>query len=138
MIWNSLLTYSCGVNIFFFCPIYSNLWSLDFIFLLSCSFGQIWDLASGVLKLTLTGHIEQVRGEKPRYKYLIVVEIIVNWDNTNSMLSLQALLLATNILTCFLLVTINKLNVGILNRTRSNPYFSDCFSGEYFRNYWTH
>jgi len=32
-------------------------------FLLSCSFGQIWDLASGVLKLTLTGHIEQVRGK---------------------------------------------------------------------------
>jgi len=26
-------------------------------------FGQIWDLASGVLKLTLTGHIEQIRGK---------------------------------------------------------------------------
>jgi pleiotropic regulator 1 len=27
---------------------------------------KIWDLATGVLKLTLTGHIEQVRGEKPK------------------------------------------------------------------------
>ena len=26
---------------------------------------QIWELATGKLKLTLTGHIEQVRGETP-------------------------------------------------------------------------
>jgi hypothetical protein len=33
------------------------LWSLTIVLL------QIWDLASGTLKLTLTGHIEQVRGK---------------------------------------------------------------------------
>jgi len=94
-------------------------------------------LASGVLKLTLTGHIEQVRGEEPRYKYLIVMAAIVNWVSINIVLSLQALLLATNIPTCFLLVMINKLNVGILNRIRLNSYFSICFSCEYFSNYRT-
>lgn len=34
--------------------------------------GQIWDLASGTLKLTLTGHISAVRGlaVSPRHPYL--------------------------------------------------------------------
>ncbi|KAH1127394.1 hypothetical protein GYH30_016115 [Glycine max] len=36
--------------------------NISWLFCSSCSFGQLWDLASGVLKLTLIVHIEQVRG----------------------------------------------------------------------------
>lgn len=63
-------------------------------------------------------HSDQVRGEELKYNYLLVLAAIVNWINNNIVLSLQALLLATNILTCFLLVMISKLNVGILNKMR--------------------
>jgi len=73
-------------------------------------------LASGDLKHTLVGHSDQVRGEELKYNYLLVMAAILNWVNNNSVLSLQALLLARNILTCFLLGMISKLNVGILNK----------------------
>jgi pleiotropic regulator 1 len=53
------------------------------VFVVSCLFGQIWDLASGVLKHTLVGHSDQVRGEELKYNYLLVMATILNWINNN-------------------------------------------------------
>ena len=50
----------------------------------SCVY-QIWDLASGTLKLSLTGHVSTVRGVKvsPRQPYLFSVgedKMVKCWD----------------------------------------------------------
>ncbi|KAG5020400.1 hypothetical protein JHK87_016255 [Glycine soja] len=47
--------------------------NISWFFGSSCSFGQLWDLASGVLKLTLIVHIEQVRGKMLRIPKLLRV-----------------------------------------------------------------
>lgn len=124
--WNmefwEFINFSCQVYYFLLCRI-SNF---------RCFFAKLFIWADmGLGKWSTKAHINRSHWTSKRWGAMVLstVAALVNWVINNSVHCFQALQLAINILICFLLVTINKLNVGILNRIRSNPHLRICFSG---------